>query len=52
MNRLGMEDRATILGLLRLNWGERRIARETGHHRALIRRIAREAAAELASRTV
>lgn len=47
MNRLGMEDRATIIGLLRLKWSERRIARETGHHRATIRRLALEAAAEL-----
>lgn len=48
MNRLGTEDRATIIDLLRLKWSERRIARETGHHRATIRRIVREAAAELA----
>jgi hypothetical protein len=47
MNRLSMNERQTIIGLLRLRWPERRIARETGFHRATIRRIARELAAEL-----
>jgi hypothetical protein len=47
MNRLSMDERQTIIGLLRLNWPDRQIARETGFHRATIRRIAREAAAEL-----
>jgi IS30 family transposase len=51
MNRLSMDERQTIIGLLRLNWPERRIARETGFHRATIRRIAREAAADLSKCT-
>jgi transposase len=51
MNRLSMDERQTIIGLLRLKWPERRIARETGSHRATIRRIAREAAAELSKCT-
>jgi transposase len=51
MNRLSMDERQTIIGLLRLNWPERRIARETGFHRATIRRIALAAAAELAKCT-
>ncbi len=51
MNRLSMDERQTIIGLLRLNWPERRIARETGFHRATIRRVAREAAAELSKCT-
>ncbi len=38
-----------ITGLLRLGWSERRIALETGHHRATIRRIA---SAVLAGQTV
>jgi transposase len=46
MNRLSMEERKSIIGLLRLRWPERRIARETGFHRATIRRIALELAAE------
>ena len=46
MNRLSMDERQSIIGLLRLRWPERRIARETGFHRATIRRIARELAAE------
>ncbi len=36
-----MTEEQTIVGLLRLGWSERRIARETGHHRATIRRCAR-----------
>ncbi|MGH7707672.1 MAG: IS21 family transposase [Candidatus Binataceae bacterium] len=40
-----MNERESITGLLRLGWSERRIARETGFHRATIRRIAREASA-------
>jgi len=31
MNRLSMEERTLIIGLLRLAWSERRIALETGH---------------------
>ena len=46
MNRLSMDERQTIIGLLRLRWPERRIARETGFHRATIRRIAREFASQ------
>jgi hypothetical protein len=33
MNRLSMDEQQTIIGLLRLGWPERRIARETGFHR-------------------
>lgn len=44
MNRLSMDERQSIIGLLHLRWPERRIARETGFHRATIRRIARELA--------
>jgi len=51
MNRLSMDERQTIIGLLHLNWPERRIARETGFHRATIRRIAFEAAADLSKCT-
>jgi transposase len=43
VNKLSMNERETILGLLGLGWSERRIAREGGHHRATIRRIRREA---------
>jgi hypothetical protein len=43
--------RQTILGLLRLKWPERRIARETGFHRATIGRVALELAAELSKCT-
>ena len=38
MNRLSMDERQSIIGLLHLRWPERRIARETGFHRATIRR--------------
>jgi transposase len=37
-NELSVNERQTILGLLRLGWGVRRIARETGHSRQAIRR--------------
>ena len=40
MNRLSMNEQQSIIGLLRLGWKQRRIARETGFHRATIRRIA------------
>src|SRR5665213_78436 len=43
VNELSMTERETILGLLRLGWSERRIAREGGHHRATVRRIRHEA---------
>jgi transposase len=42
MNELSVSDQAKILGLLRLGWSERRIARETGHHRKTIRRLKEE----------
>ena len=51
MNRLSMNERQSIIGLLRLGWRQRRIARETGFHRATIRKIARELAAEAAKCT-
>src|SRR5277367_5355030 len=51
MNRLSMDEQQSIIGLLRLGWKQRRIARETGFHRATIRRIAREAAIEPAKCT-
>jgi len=35
---LSVNEHQTILGLLRLGWGVRRIARETGHSRQAIRR--------------
>jgi hypothetical protein len=44
MIRLSMDERQTLIGLLRLNWPERRIAQETGFDRAAIRRIAIEIA--------
>ena len=47
MNRLSMNERESIIGLLRLGWKQRRIARETGFHRATIAKIARELGAEL-----
>ena len=43
VNELSMTERETILGLLRLGWSERRIAREGGHHRTTVRRIRHEA---------
>ena len=51
MNRLSMDEQQSIIGLLRLGWKQRRIARETGFHRATIRRIACEAATEPAKCT-
>ncbi len=48
MNRLSMEERKTIVGLLGLKWSERHIAAQTGHHRATTRRIALKAATEIA----
>jgi|SRR5579884_536417 len=51
MNRLSMDERQTIIGLLRLGWTQRRIARETGFHRATIRRIAVEVADALSKCT-
>ncbi len=46
VSRLSMDKRQSIIGLLRPRWPERRIVRETGFHRATIRRVARELAAE------
>jgi IS30 family transposase len=45
MNELSVTERERVLGLLGLGWSERRIARETGHHRLTVHRLAREAAA-------
>lgn len=45
MNELSVTEEETIRGLLQLGWSERRIARETGHHRATIKRLTRDAAA-------
>jgi transposase len=55
VNSLSVTEQESIIGLLRLGWSERRIARETGHHRLTVRRCARrlqeldagEAAADL-----
>jgi transposase len=44
MNELSVTERERIVGLLRLGWSERRVGRETGHHRLTVRRIARELA--------
>jgi hypothetical protein len=41
MNELSVTEEETIRGLLQLRWSHRRIARETGHHRATIQRVAR-----------
>ena len=43
MNELSVTERETILGLLRLGWSHRRVARETGHRRETIARYGREA---------
>lgn len=51
MNRLSMDERQTIIGLLRLGWKQRRIARETGFHRVTVRRIAGELADEVSKCT-
>jgi hypothetical protein len=42
-NELSANERETILGLFRLGWSVRRIARETGHCRQAIRCLAPEA---------
>jgi len=52
MNELNVTEQETIRGLLQLGWSRRRIARETGHHRATIDKVANDAAAEAAQRTV
>lgn len=42
-NELNVNEQTTIQGMLRLGWSVRRIARETGHCRQAIRRLASEA---------
>jgi transposase len=44
MNELSVTEKERIVGLLRLGWSERRVARETGCHRLTVRRIARQLA--------
>jgi transposase len=39
-NSLGMSQRQQVVALLRLGWGVRKVARETGRHRATVERIA------------
>jgi hypothetical protein len=51
MNRLSTGESQSITGLLRLGWEQRRIARETGFHRATIPKIALVIAAEPAKCT-
>jgi hypothetical protein len=46
-----MNERETILGLLRLGWSERRVAREGGFHRATVRRCRVESGIEPAKCT-
>jgi transposase len=43
MNELSVTDRETILGLLRLGWSIRRVARETGRRHETIRRYGQDA---------
>jgi len=43
MNELSVTDRESILGLLRLGWSIRRVARETGRRHETIRRYGQEA---------
>ena len=51
MNRLSMDERQTIIWLLRLGWKQRWIARETGFHRATVRRVAGQLADAVSKRT-
>ena len=44
MNELSVTEQEKIVGLHRLGWSERSIARETHHHRLTVRRHLREAA--------
>jgi transposase len=44
VNKLSMTEQERIASLVRLGWSDRRIVRETGHHRATVRRIRRELA--------
>jgi hypothetical protein len=39
MNELSVTEEETFRGLLQLGWSHRRVARETGHHRATIQRV-------------
>jgi transposase len=43
VNKLSMTEENRILGLLLVGWSDRQIARETGHHRATVARMRREA---------
>lgn len=43
VNKLSMTEETRILGLLLSGWSDRRIARETGSHRATIARLRRQA---------
>lgn len=43
VNKLSMTEETRIFGLVLSGWSDRRIARETGHHRATIARMRREA---------
>ncbi len=43
VNTLSMTEEKRVLGLVLLGWSDRQIARETGHHRATIRRLRLEA---------
>jgi transposase len=45
MNELSVAERDRIIGLKALGWSDRRIGRETGHHRRTVWRILRAAAA-------
>jgi transposase len=50
MNELSVTERDRIIGLKALGWSDRRIARESGHHRLTVWRILRAAAAADAAR--
>jgi transposase len=52
MNELSVSDRDKIIGLLRLGWSERRIARTTGNHRTTVRRLKAELEAAPTQETV
>ena len=43
MNELSVTEKETILGLLRMGWSVRRVARETGRRHETIRRYGQEA---------
>ena len=46
MNELSVAEQDKIIGLLRLGWSVRQIARETGHHRKSIRKLKSELQAQ------